>query len=280
MCDTFPTAYPFGPDPSADPDAGPTVALVHGLEDDWRSWRSLVRELRRRETLKNARFRALDLPWRSGCDYTWRRATTPSDWVDRGLGTLAQPPQVVIAHSFGANAVLELLATRPSASQPMAVVLIAPFYRPPSVPVTWKLFEQSRDNFNQQMHDGVVARLSRRGRVIEEDVLESMIRKTVERVGPSGFLAVFDQFVGSGELRLADVRPPTLVLAGARDPGLGRRRGAVLTEEMPAADVVLHEEWDHFCHIRHADEVATRITGFLDTLHHERDGAEHRERSA
>lgn len=240
----------------------PLLVLVHGIEDEPESWRPLARLLQ-----QNWRALALDLPWRAGNRYDWGRGTSPGRLLAQTLATLGEPA-ALIGHSFGANAILELIAdptVRPVVPGPSAAVLIAPFYRPPSMPVTWKLFDRSRENFDRQIRAGLAVRLGSRIAAVDDDTITRMMDKTVEWIGPAGFLSVFDQFVGSGELPLATVEVPTLVLTGRDDPGLGRHHSAALDAAMPAATVVIHQHYDHFCHIRQVGDVARRITEFLMT---------------
>jgi pimeloyl-ACP methyl ester carboxylesterase len=231
------------------------------MEDGWDCWRPLARRLG-----PSWRIFAIDLPWRAGNCYRWRRRASAARWVADGLTRIGEPVDAVIGHSFGANAVLELLTDPtmlPPTARPAAVALAAPFYRPPDMPITGEVFDRSRDNFDRQIRAGVAVRLGRRITEVDPEVVASMMDKAVQRISPAGFFAVFDQFVTSGELVLSTVDVPTLVLAGRGDPGLGRRRAAVLAEAMPAATVVVSDDYDHFCHVRQVDDVARRVTDFL-----------------
>jgi pimeloyl-ACP methyl ester carboxylesterase len=242
---------------------GPLLVLVHGMEDGPDSWAPLAGLLGRQW-----RTRALDLPWRAGNGYRWRRRGSPGSLLAQELAALGEPAAVLIGHSFGANAVLELLAdttVRPVAPRPSAVVLTAPFYRPPELAVTWELFDSSRENFDRQIQAGITARLGSRLATVDPELVATMTDKAIARIGPVGFLSVFDQFVASGELPLAGVDVPTLVLSGRGDPSLGRRRSAALDAAMPAATVVVSDHYDHFCHVRQTGDVARRITEFLGT---------------
>ena len=241
-----------------DEDGGPLVALVHGFADDWRSWWPLVDRLG-----PGWRFRALDLPWAAGREERWSAAGSAAEEVRRGLEALGEPVDVLAGHSYGATAVLEVLAGVPAAPAPAAAVALAPLYRPPEVPVTWEVFDRSRRAFEQQVREGVRVRLGARVADLAPDVLDAVAAKALDRVGPGGFLAVFEQFAASGQLPLARVGVPTLVLAGRQDPTLGQRRAAALATAMPAATVELEDAWDHFSHVRHPVEVAARITAFL-----------------
>lgn len=235
---------------------GLRVAFAHGLEDVWASWKPVARRLD-----PAWRLVALDLPWRAGNDYRWRRQDSPAGWLRAGLDAVGGPVDVVVAHSFGANALLDLCCAgaRPAA----AVVLVCPLYRPPAVPVTWRLLDRSRRNFEAHIHDGVRARLGGRAAALDPDVLTAMMAKALDRVGPAGLLAVFEQFVASADLPLTRVTPPALVLAGGADPTLSAAAAGALAGGIPGAVLRLNDHFDHFCHIRDPDAVAAQLSEFL-----------------
>jgi pimeloyl-ACP methyl ester carboxylesterase len=229
---------------------GPCAVFVHGIEDGWQTWTRLARCLG-----PGWRLIALDLPWRAGNDYRWRWLASPADWLAAGLAAaLGDQRCVLVGHSFGANAVLARLAAgEPRAT---AAVLAAPFFRPAGAAVTWRTFELSRTAFERQVGDGIRARLRHR---LAPDVFELMLTRTCERIGPVGFLAVFEQYVASGHLPLSRVDIPALVLAGEGDPGMVRPHLRELADALPRGTLAGGPELDHFCHIHHAPQVARAI---------------------
>ncbi|MER5454695.1 alpha/beta hydrolase [Micromonospora sp. NPDC002389] len=235
---------------------GDLVVLAHGLEDSWESWRPLARAFDPRWHVV-----ALDLPWRAGNDYRWRRQGSPAQWLAAGLAGLPRPADTIVAHSFGANATLELLAGGQPAAR--ATVLICPLYCPPEQPITWQVFDRARRTFDRHVRDGLRLRVGARLRKLDAALLDAMFAKAIDRIGPAGFLTVFDQFVSSGGLALTTVDIPTLILAGGADPTLSPAAAATLGRDMPRATLLVHEHYDHFCHVRHADEVADQAARFV-----------------
>jgi len=235
---------------------GACVVFAHGLEDGWASWRPLVR-------LVEPAWRAvaLDLPWRAGNDYGWRRHSAAA-WLSAGLDAVDGPVDLLVAHSFGANAALELMAGG-GLPQVGAVALVCPLYRPPRAPVTWEMFDLARQRFEAHIRDGVRARLGPRALATGPDVLDRMSAKAVERVGPAGLLTAFDRFVASAELDLEAIGHRVIVLAGGHDPTLRERSARLLGERMARATVLVDPELDHFCHIRMPDAVLGHLCGFL-----------------
>lgn len=236
---------------------GPLAVFAHGLEDPWTTWRPLAAELD-----PTWRMVALDLPWRSGNDYRWG-SRPAGEWLGEGLDLLGVRPDVLITHSFGANAALTLLCAGDPRPGP-AVILICPLYRQPQHPVTWEMFDRARGVFVRHVREGLRARLGSRADGLDPDVMESMMDAALNRVGPSGFLTVFQQFIASSELRLSGVTVPTFLLAGAADPTLTPVAAQALADEVPGMRLRVEEHFDHFCHVRQARGVAATVTAFLE----------------
>jgi pimeloyl-ACP methyl ester carboxylesterase len=252
-----PAAHPLRPhDRTGD---GPVVAFIHGLEDTWSGWSPLAARLD-----PDWRPVALDMPWHAGNSYGWRRSDTSAGWLARGLDALDPPTDVLIGHSFGATAVLTLLATvaRPVAR---AAVLVAPVYKPAHWPVSWALFERSRDLFVQVVDDGMRFRLAGRADAVDEEVYGLMLAKMVSRLGPMAFITLFEEFVASGGLPLHRIDVPVLVLGGGDDPTLSDGRAEALAAALPDATLVVEEPFHHMSHAAHTAEMAGHIAAFLAT---------------
>jgi pimeloyl-ACP methyl ester carboxylesterase len=93
-----------------------------------------------------------------------------------------------------------------------------------------------------------------------------MIGKMLDRIGPRGFMALFEQFAATGDLPLADVRTPTLVLSGGKNRDRVDARAGALAGSMPAATVELVDHYDHFCHVEQAEDVARRVAEFVHAV--------------
>lgn len=239
---------------------GPLAVFAHGIEDAWTSWLPLAAELGPRWRLV-----ALDLPWRSGNDYRWRYRS-PARWLADAIDLVQGTPDVVVAHSFGAGAALELLcAAEPSRTR--AAVLICPLFRLPDHPVSWRIFDRSRAKFDQNIRDSVRARLGERAATLGPGVLQAMADLALERVGPTGFITVFEQFAASGELPLGDLSLPTLVIAGGADATLSPEVATVLADALPRGRLLTDDEYGHFCHVLHANGVAAAIANFVDATY-------------
>lgn len=237
----------------------PLLVLVHGLEDSWTSWQPLAAELN-----PDWRLVALDLPWRPGNDYRWRDRTS-GQWLGEALDLLDATPDVLVAHSFGANAAMQL-ACALDCRVGRALALVCPLYREPRHRVSWRMFDRSRATFVDHIREGVRAKMGARVRTTDPDVLEDMVDMTIDRIGPSGFLTVFDNFAASADLPLGNIELPTVVVAAGIDPTLSRQAANALADGMPGAGVRVHDDYDHFCHVRQALGVAAEIADLVDTV--------------
>lgn len=236
----------------------PLVVFAHGLEDSWTSWRALAAELD-----PTWRALALDLPWRAGNDYRWR-SRRPVAWLREALAGLGAVPDVLVAHSFGGTAALALAcAGDPLAGR--ALALVCPVYRSPDTPVTWQTFDDARRSFDRTIRDGVRAQLGSRTGTLEPDLLRTMTDLAVDRIGPTAFLAVFDEFVRSAELAVPRVRVPAVVVAAPRDATLSRRAAAALGAALPLGRVESDPALDHHCHVRRPRGVAAPVAALMAT---------------
>ena len=237
----------------------PFIVFAHGLEGCWTSFKPLAKHVD-----PTWRLISLELPWKPGNDYRWRGRSS-GDWLGDGLDQLDAKPDVLMSHSFGANATLELLCNLDSRLG-RTVALLTPFYRMPQHEVTWSMFERSRTTFCKHIGDGVKARMGTRADTMEPDVLEGMIKVALDRAGPFGFTTVFDYYVKSGDLQLGNVEVPTMVLAGGDDPTMSFEAATALTDGMPGASLRMHEGYDHFFYVRHAREVAATLVELVDSV--------------
>ncbi|MEU3455507.1 alpha/beta hydrolase [Micromonospora sp. NPDC006766] len=244
------------------PGSGPALVLAHGLEDTWRTWQPFVDALH--GDLPFTPY-ALDLPWRAGAQYAWVHRTGPADLLRHALALLPEPPALLVGHSFGANAVLEILA---EADRPRldAAVLLAPYFRPPDDPIDWRLFDRELARFRAVIGEGVRLKLGDRRHTLDEDLVDSMVAKTLDRVGPLGFVALLRQFITTTDLDLDTVTVPTLVVSGATDAALAGPRTDAFRRAMPAATVHTRADGGHFCHLEQAAAVTTEIRQFLAAL--------------
>ena len=232
------------------------VALVHGLEDVWTTWLPFAEAL-------GDRYDAvpLELPWATGNDYSWRRTARAGHWIEEGLDACG-PVELVVAHSFGASAVLELLVAG-RACVP-AAVLLAPIFRARTGRPSWDEFDRCRASFDRQMRLAVSAHLGDRAGRIPPDILGKMGDKALERIGPDGFLTAFRQYEETSRLPLDRVRAPVLVIAGENDASLSVRQARTLADKIPGAVCVTSPALHHFSHVTSPADVVELAAPLLN----------------
>ncbi|MFB7620215.1 alpha/beta fold hydrolase [Kitasatospora sp. NPDC056181] len=236
--------------------AGIPVLLMHGLEESWQSWLPVTERLPERYCPLLA-----DLPWRANGDYSWSETLPPSGWLAEVVRALPRTPQALVGHSFGSNTVLEYLAA-PDPAPIRTAVLTSPVFRKSREEITWDLLRQSIDNFRHIISSGL--RVRSEGRDFDPEVFEKMVDAIVERVGPNGFVNLFRVFGHSPFIRLDRIDVPVLVVGGTTEATSTSTGLRALVAGLPQGSLALLDEYDHFCQVVQADEVAALVADHLD----------------
>ncbi|OKI61476.1 alpha/beta fold hydrolase [Micromonospora sp. CB01531] len=247
--------------PGAAPEHGRprVVAAVHGLADHGSTWQDLAVRLG-----PGYRCYAVDAPWSGDPGRSLVDSAGPAQWLRRALAAVPEPVDVLVGHSFGANAVLDHLATGapPTVS---AAVLLAPLVRPADQAPHPVLIARTRAAIRQVVADGLRARLGPRAAHVADDLLATMVDKALQRVPDGAADLVLDRLLATPRPALGQVRTPILVLAGRDDQRLAGVRANSLAV-LPAAQVRVRPHYGHFCHITQATEVAAECAEFLDRV--------------
>lgn len=246
------------------PDAGtaPHVVLVHGFEELWDSWEPLVEQLP-----QTARVSALSLPWRAGSPHTWPRHGDAATWLLRALEVLDRPPDLFVGHSFGACALLQLLARHPSHPyQSVPATLIAPVWRVSDPSLTPAFFAEARTRFRYTITEGLNIQLRTRGRVVSPALLCIMAAKVLKRVEPEGFLQFYLELARLSELPLDRILAPLLVVSGLDDAAAPGGDLEVLRSRARNVTLCQTPHLGHFCQTQQPGYVAEQITDFLPML--------------
>lgn len=242
------------------PPNGPHIVLVHGFEENWDTWLPLAAELP-----ADLRVSALDLPWRAGSDYAWAEHGSSSVWLERALRLPSDPPTALVAHSFGASSLLELLTRRSPAAQ-VPAVLVAPVFRPHDRAVDPHFFGEAVTRFRRVLSEGMTVAMGPRAARLDAELLELMNGRIRERVEPHGFLQLYSMLARSGGLPLERVTVPVQLISGIGDASAPPDAIEVLRAGL--LDLTLHQTHGlgHFCHVDQAREVAEEVLSFLTAL--------------
>lgn len=237
------------------------VGLVHGLEETCDVWAELVPLL-----IAHAEVHAFGLPWDGKHERTWAWECEPERWVARAMGLLPATPSVLIAHSFGANALLEhLVAKRPDGLT--ALTLLSPFYRPSYAAFDWGTISYYLNEFHRIMEEGIRVRLPRQGRA--PGILSAMGERLRDRIGPHGWLRFFDLFARTPGLDLRALTVPCLVIGGENDFASWPADCRALAEALPIAEVEILSGCGHFAMLERPEKVAASINRLLQRCVHE-----------
>jgi pimeloyl-ACP methyl ester carboxylesterase len=238
------------------------VGLIHGLEETCDVWAALVPLLP-----ATAEVHAFGLPWdgRHGQDWAW--TCEPSRWIGRALALLPSAPSVLIAHSFGANAMLEHLDARGCAGI-RGLVLISPFYRHTHADFDWDTLSYYVNEFHRILEEGIRVRSPRGRRSVE--VLTAMGERLRDRIGAHGWLRFFDLFARTPGLDLDALGIPCLVLGGETDVAAWPNDCRALAAALPEATGVILSGCGHFPMLERPDETAALVSRFLARLASER----------
>lgn len=233
---------------------GPHIVFVHGLEDTSVCWEPIISHLPATMSIST-----LEMPWRAGTRYEWR-GTCSSEWLRQALTLVTEPIDVVVAHSFGGHAALEMCCSPTSFTSD--IVLICPLYWSRHFMPTWTAFDAARKEFERHIEAGLLTRLGPRRQLLPSAIVDGMISRALDRVGPLSLMTVFDRMVSSRALPVENIHSRVLILAAEGDPTLPPKAAAHLSAAIKDCELVMRPEFDHFCNIHHAQELAARIAEF------------------
>lgn len=250
--------YPLRVLTTAEPKGAPrgAVVLIHGMEEPWEVWESLVEPLS-----AEGRVYMLDLPWsgRQGYDWALDRVTC-AEWLKRGLDAVPEPIVGLVAHSFGAMTALDYLDVAGTGDL-RGVVLISPLHLPRGRPFDWALIDRYSDRFVPFLEAALQARSWPRR--MDAEIAAAAASIVREKIGPAGCLEFLYLFAKSPRLRLERMRIPFLVLAGETDffstPDVCR----ALAGDLPRAELRVLPECGHFCMLEQAEQTAALLRDFM-----------------
>jgi pimeloyl-ACP methyl ester carboxylesterase len=166
---------------------------------------------------------------------------------------------VIVAHSFAANLVLEQIAAG-DLGAPSALVLIAPFYR--AHPDDFDF-----DTLEAYLH-GLLGILDEGLRVsafadLDPEVRTAMAARVRERIGPYGWMRFFDAYLRTPMVDLTRVDLPVLVMGGVDDVAAAPSDATAVAKGLPHARLELLADCGHFPMIQQPELTAVLLRRFL-----------------
>jgi pimeloyl-ACP methyl ester carboxylesterase len=234
------------------------VLLLHGLASSTRVWRRFLESASPAWELWEA-----ELPW--GPDLPeWSVDADVTEPARRAIELVDGDVHVVVAHSFGANCLLETLDrvdADPFGGLGLdAVVLVSPFYRHHPGDFDWSHMARYLNGFDAILEEGI--RVDAR-RSIDPEIQREMALRIRDRVGPYGWMRFFDTYLRTPRLRTERLRAPCLVVAGERDFAGFPADAEALADALPDSRLHLLEDCGHFAMVEQPAELAALVDTFV-----------------
>lgn len=234
-----------------------SVLLLHGMGGGLSDWNPLTLHLPAHLELWDVK-----LPWSFTGAPSWaeeRRVTqcvsAPLDQLRHRLG---KDPDVIIAHSFAANVVLELLAETDLAPAALTV-LISPFYRTDESMERTSIIPTLSECYSKL--DNAIR--ARRGPRVSDEFRQIIVRRAVELMGESAALRFHETYQRTPLLQLESLTTQMLLIAGGADIAPVARGTRRLGSRIPQASVAILDGCGHFPMIERAQEAAGLIGTFV-----------------
>ena len=232
------------------------VAMIHGIGERWDVWETLLWRL----NLPGLRSFSIDMPWSGDRGYHWGLKTGAAHWVGPGLEAVPQEVSVIVAHSLGANAVLEHLCAHGVGSL-RAVILISPFYRACQEELDWEMANYYFRNFRSFLEEGILVRPGMKQR--DPDMVSAMAEKVHHRIGPVGWLQFLTLLCRTPGLNFRHLAVPFFIIGGARDTACFPADCAALAQALPQGEMTLLPDCGHFSVIERPNTVLQLVQDFL-----------------
>lgn len=233
------------------------VLALHGLAGSSSMWEAWAQRLPAYYDLWTA-----DLPWGGAPGTAWAQDPDVGRWVARAIAGVGAPVDVVVAHSFAANALLALRDSGRLAAPP-ATVLVSPFYRGHVEAFDWAAISYYLNGFDRILEEGIVAQGGQR---LRAGLGHDMALRVRDRIGPYGWVRFFETYLGTPSLDTASLAGPTLLVAGGADIAVPTSDAFALSEALPECRLEVVPESGHFPMLECADRFTALVDDFLSTV--------------
>lgn len=243
------------------------LLLVHGLCSNAAVWDSFVAAADPRCELWVA-----ELPWRGTGIAGWTSLPVER-WIDQAVARVPGGPDVVVAHSFGTNAVLSWLDGQDTSSagrilaggrELRGVVLVSPLYRAEPDDFDWDSIEYYLYNVDQILATGMRARPD--GRRLAPELRMTIAAKVRDLIGPQGWIRFLDTYLRMPSVRTERLRLPFLVVGSESDTVASPADSRALGKVLPDASVHILPDGEHFPMVASCEVFADVANTFFRTL--------------
>lgn len=231
--------------------------LLHGLGSSREVWQRFVAQAPPALELWVA-----ELPWANSSDPRWSHDSDATTWVASALRAVEGETDLVIAHSFAANLMLELLC-RHEAPAPKAAVLVSPFYRPSAEHFDWAAIARYLNDFHDILEEGLQVSAGDR---LDGETRAAIARRIRERIGPYGWSRFFGAYLRTPFLPVEELTVPLLVVSGERDTAAWPSDGRALADAAPLSRYTAVPDCGHFAMAERPEQLAVHVAEFLDAF--------------
>jgi pimeloyl-ACP methyl ester carboxylesterase len=235
------------------PDA--TWLLVHGMVETDEVWRPVLDALP-----EGICAVTLEMPWSGTRDSLWGLKMAPEAWILAALDAHGVVPDAIAGHSFGANAVLQMLAQQ-AFPQLRQLILISPFYKPTTADMSWPLFQNYVGEFDRFIGLSMTVRAS--DRKLSDEMFAVIRDKLRDSFGCYSWVQFWQLFSRTPFLPLQQLAVPSLVITGADDFSSPLDDVRALVSRLPDARLVVYPDCSHFCLTTREKEAVSHITDFM-----------------
>jgi pimeloyl-ACP methyl ester carboxylesterase len=208
----------------------------------------------------------VNLPWAITGDPRWAQEPDVRQWVSapiEHLRALTGGPDVIVAHSFAANVVLELHA-RTSLLAGVPTVLVSPFYRETPDDFDWSAVVPGMEQCYSKVAEEI---LRRRGSRVGDETGGVIVRRMLEFVGAHAPVRFYETCRRTPLLDLESLTTPILVVGGDRDEfGAHAEDVRALARRLPHVFLAVIGNCGHFPMTERATELAVLIDTFVDSF--------------
>jgi pimeloyl-ACP methyl ester carboxylesterase len=247
--------------PAAGPAPGPAagtatrrVLLLHGLGGSTAAWTGFAACADPALELWEA-----ELPWGAFSDPTWSRQPDLPAIVRAAVDAVPLGVDVIVAHSFAADLVLEQIIAGDLVA-PSALVLISPFYRADADDFGWDTIEAYLHGLLGILDEGLKVSAFAD---LDPEIRTAMASRVRDRIGPYGWMRFFDAYLRTPMLDLSRADLPVLVIGGIDDVAAAPSDAVAVAKGLPDARLELLADCGHFPMIQRPELTATLVGRFL-----------------
>ncbi|REH48487.1 pimeloyl-ACP methyl ester carboxylesterase [Kutzneria buriramensis] len=200
----------------------------------------------------------VELPWHGVEDLAWTRRGDLGRLLAGAVADAGTRFDAIVAHSFSASLLLEVLAA--GMLRPVPVVLVSPLYRASADDFDWATISHYLNDFHLIFAEALTLR---RGGGRRADRAARLLR---DRIGPYGWTRFFELYLRSPLLDLGAVTAPGLVLCGDGDIATRSADCRRLAAALPDGEYRQLARCGHFPMAQRPGPLADAVAAFLDDL--------------